>query len=92
VEKHKEIYLLSYGQPHHLEIKEGESGGPAQSTCEVTIANTRSEAWLARVPVELKREAANVPLMKVDNNFVVALIKNFQYCMGRVSILSYSIT
>lgn len=52
----------------------------AQSTCEVkyiVIVNAICEAlWLAQVLIELNGEVVSVPLLRVANKCIVALIKN----------------
>lgn len=51
----------------------------AQSTCEVNyiaVVNEICEAlWLAQVLIELNGEVVSVPLLRVANKCIVALIK-----------------
>lgn len=64
----------------------------AQSTCEVNyiaVVNEICEAlWLAQVLIELNGEVVSVPLLRVANKCIVALIKKIQYCMDKVSIFN----
>jgi hypothetical protein len=52
----------------------------AQFSCEseyITAANATCQAlWLARVLVDVQGSAPSTPLLRVDNNSVIALIKN----------------
>jgi hypothetical protein len=52
----------------------------AQSSCEseyIEAANATCQAlWLARVLAKVQGSAPSTPLLKVDNKFVIALIKN----------------
>jgi hypothetical protein len=52
----------------------------AQSSCEseyITAVNaTCQPLWLARVVTEVQGSAPSMPLLRVDNKYVIALIKN----------------
>jgi hypothetical protein len=52
----------------------------AQSSCEseyIAAANAMCQAlWLARVLAEVQGSAPSIPLLRVDNKFAIALIKN----------------
>jgi hypothetical protein len=52
----------------------------AQSSCEseyIAAANVTSQAlWFAQVLAEVQGSTLSTPLLRVDNKFVIALIKN----------------